>query len=97
VKEASRGEADGRVAASDAWVRLRDFAQALARGDTQAALAAARDACLAEPNRAEAHYAYGQAWLAAAKPARAEQGFRHRAQAQARLRRRLGQSWARAL
>ena len=55
--------------------KLRDFSEALRRGDTQAALEAARDACLAEPNRAEAHYAFGQAWMAAGKPARAEQAF----------------------
>jgi Tfp pilus assembly protein PilF len=54
---------------------LRDFSRALAQGKTRAALAAARDACRAEPNRAEAHYAYGQAWLAAGNPARAEQAF----------------------
>ncbi len=54
---------------------LRDFSDALRRGDSQAALAAARDACLAEPKRAEAHYAFGQAWVAAGKPARAEQCF----------------------
>ncbi len=60
---------------SGALERLRDFSAALRRGETQAALAAARDACLAEPNRAEAHYAFGQAWMAAGKPARAEQAF----------------------
>jgi tetratricopeptide (TPR) repeat protein len=54
---------------------LREFSEALRRGDVQAALAAARDACLAEPWRAEAHYAFGQAWMAAGKPARAEQCF----------------------
>jgi tetratricopeptide (TPR) repeat protein len=59
----------------DAAARLRDFSDALRRGDAQAALEAARDACLAEPNRAEAHYAFGQAWMAAGKPARAEQAF----------------------
>jgi Flp pilus assembly protein TadD len=55
--------------------RLRDFSAALRRGDTQGALEAARDACLAQPNRTEAHYAFGQAWMAAGKPARAEQSF----------------------
>ena len=59
----------------DASEKLRAFSDALRRGETQAALEAARDACLAEPNRAEAHYAYGQAWMAAGKPARAEQAF----------------------
>ena len=52
---------------ASATARLRDFSDALRRGDTQAALEAARDACLAEPNRAEAHYAFGQAWIAAGK------------------------------
>lgn len=61
--------------ARDAPARLRDFSAALRGGDTQSALEAARDACLAEPNRAEAHYAFGQAWMAAGKPARAEQAF----------------------
>ena len=51
------------------------FSEALRRGDVQAALEAARDACLAEPNRAEAHYAFGQAWMAKGKPERAEQAF----------------------
>ena len=60
---------------ADANDRLREFSAALQRGDAQAALVAARDACLAEPNRAEAHYAFGQAWMAAGKPARAEQAF----------------------
>jgi Tfp pilus assembly protein PilF len=67
--------ADGATTRADAPSKLRDFSLALERGDTQAALAAARDACLAEPNRAEAHYAFGQAWMAAGKPARAEQSF----------------------
>jgi tetratricopeptide (TPR) repeat protein len=58
-----------------ATARLRDFSAALRHGNAQAALAAARDACLAEPNMAEAHYAFGQAWIAAGQPARAEQAF----------------------
>jgi tetratricopeptide (TPR) repeat protein len=58
-----------------AMERLRDFSAALRHGNAQAALAAARDACLAEPNMAEAHYAFGQAWVAAGEPARAEQAF----------------------
>lgn len=58
-----------------ATARLRDFSAALRHGNAQAALAAARDACLAEPNMAEAHYAFGQAGIAAGQPARAEQAF----------------------
>lgn len=50
-------------------------AEALRRGDAPAALRSARDACLAEPRRAEAHYAFGQAWIASGKPERAEQCF----------------------
>ena len=42
---------DGGLIESGALARLREFSEALGRGDTQAALAAARDACLAEPNR----------------------------------------------
>ena len=67
--------AAGDAIQADALPKLRDFILALRRGDTQAALEAARDACLVEPNRAEAHYAYGQAWMAAGKPAQAEQSF----------------------
>ena len=40
-----------------------------------AALQAASDACHANPGRAEPHYAYGEAWLAAGEAARAEQAF----------------------
>ena len=61
--------------ATQSHSRLDDFSEALRRGDSHAALEAARDVCLAEPNRAEAHYAFGQAWVAAGKPARAEQAF----------------------
>jgi tetratricopeptide (TPR) repeat protein len=78
MTEADRGSA----ADKDADARLRAFSAALWRGDTRAALEAARDACLAEPNRAEAHYAYGQAWTAAGKPERAEQAFANAAKLQ---------------
>jgi Flp pilus assembly protein TadD len=66
---------DDVTPSKDALARLRDFSAALRRGDAQGALEAARDACLVEPNRAEAHYAFGQAWMAAGKPTRAEQAF----------------------
>ena len=76
MDEATRTPAAEDGAAAGALPRrLRDFSAALRRGDAQAALEAARDACLAEPGRAEAHYAFGQAWTAAGKPARAEQAF----------------------
>jgi len=61
--------ADADAIRPDGSEKLRAFSDALRRGDPQAALEAARDACLAEPNRAEAHYAYGQAWAAAGNPA----------------------------
>jgi Flp pilus assembly protein TadD len=67
--------ADADAIRPDGSEKLRAFSDALRRGDPQAALEAARDACLAEPNRAEAHYAYGQAWAAAGNPARAQQAF----------------------
>jgi tetratricopeptide (TPR) repeat protein len=67
--------ASGLAAESGALARMRAFSSALQRGDTQAALEAARDICLANPNSAEAHYAFGQAWMAASQPARAEQAF----------------------
>ena len=54
---------------------LQDFAGHLQRGDAQAALRAASEACFAAPQRREPHYAYGQAWLALSEPARAEQAF----------------------
>ncbi len=66
---------DADATTPDPSDKLRAFSDALRRGDTRAALEAARDACLADPNRAEAHYAYGQAWIADGKPARAEQAF----------------------
>jgi Tfp pilus assembly protein PilF len=76
LNETSQSSASSDAATlSGALERLRDFSAALRRGDAQAALEAARDACLAEPNRAEAHYAFGQAWMAVGKPARAEQAF----------------------
>jgi tetratricopeptide (TPR) repeat protein len=60
---------------ADPWSRLQDFSGALLRGETFAALEAARDPCPAAPNMAEAHYAYGQAWRARGKLERAEQAF----------------------
>ena len=48
---------------------------ALATGDAQTALHAASDACYKTPGDKRAHYAYGQAWLAAGEPARALQAF----------------------
>ena len=73
--DSARAELEDRATVADVSAKLRDFSEALRRGDAPAALAAARDACLADPKRAEAHYAFGQAWIAAGKPARAVQSF----------------------
>ena len=54
---------------------LETAISALARGDAAAALRAASEACHDQPDRSEAHYAYGQAWLAVGEPARAEPAF----------------------
>ena len=47
----------------------------LADGKPQLALRAASDACHGAPQLPQAHYVYGQAWLACNEPARAEQAF----------------------
>ena len=47
----------------------------LARGEARLALVAASEACHRAPHSPQAHYAYGQAWLALNEPARAEQAF----------------------
>jgi tetratricopeptide (TPR) repeat protein len=44
-------------------------------GDAQGAVKAASDACFQAPKMPEAHYAYGQAWLALNEPAKAEWAF----------------------
>jgi len=54
---------------------LQSFAAQLQAGDTEGALRAASEACHAAPAAPLPHYAYGQAWLAANQPARAEQAF----------------------
>lgn len=58
--------------------RVADLARAvahLAAGDFHAALYAASDACHADPDDAEAHYAYGQAWLGLNQAEKAEHAF----------------------
>jgi len=50
-------------------------ASLLADGKPQLALRAASDACHSAPQLPQAHYVYGQAWLAVNEPARAEQAF----------------------
>ena len=47
----------------------------LALGDTATALREASEACYRGPDRYETHYTYGQAWLTANKPRRAEEAF----------------------
>jgi Tfp pilus assembly protein PilF len=47
----------------------------LAKGEMQAALKTASDACHAAPKMPAAHYAYGEAWTALGQHAHAEQAF----------------------
>lgn len=47
----------------------------LSAGDARAALEHASEACHSAPRLPQAHYVYGQAWLASNEPARAEQAF----------------------
>jgi len=47
----------------------------LALGNAELALRAASDACYRGPQLPQAHYVYGQAWLARNEPARAEEAF----------------------
>ena len=54
---------------------LKTAVEQLARGEMQAALVAASEACHSAPDDPRAHYVYGQAWLAMNQPARAEQAF----------------------
>jgi tetratricopeptide (TPR) repeat protein len=54
---------------------LNSAVSLLALGDAKAALREASEACYRAPNRFETHYTYGQAWLAANEPRRAEEAF----------------------
>ena len=47
----------------------------LALGDVAAAVREASEACYRAPDRFETHYTYGQAWLAANEPRRAEEAL----------------------
>ena len=60
---------------ASAMAHLGRFTGLLAQGDHRAALQAASDACHAALDLPEAHYAYGQAWLALDQPGRAEPAF----------------------
>jgi tetratricopeptide (TPR) repeat protein len=64
-------------------------ASLLAEGKAQLALRAASDACHHAPQVPQAHYVYGQAWLAVNDPARAEQAFA----AAIKLAPRFGDAW----
>ena len=61
----------------------------LTLGDTAQALREASEACYRAPQRAETHYVYGQAWLAANQPRHAEEAFA----AALRLQPRLAEAW----
>lgn len=54
---------------------LKAAAASLAAGDARAALQPASDACRSAPRLPQAHYLYGQTWLALNEPVRAEQAF----------------------
>jgi tetratricopeptide (TPR) repeat protein len=54
---------------------LQRYVALAAAGQREAALRAASDACHADPADPRAHYAYGEAWLALARPEQAGQAF----------------------
>jgi Flp pilus assembly protein TadD len=54
---------------------LKSAVEQLARGELDAALVAASNACHSAPDDPRAHYVYGQAWLALNQPKSAEQAF----------------------
>jgi Tfp pilus assembly protein PilF len=54
---------------------VKQAVEFLSRGDARSALHAASEACHEAPLLAEAHYVYGQAWLALGDPAHADQAF----------------------
>jgi Tfp pilus assembly protein PilF len=60
---------------ADSSFDLTGFGAAMQRGDHRTALRLASEACYAAPHLAQAHYAYGEAWLALGESARAEQAF----------------------
>ena len=60
---------------TDESTPLKQAIALLQRGEAEAAMRAASDACHAAPDRREPHYAYGQAWLALNQPARAAEAF----------------------
>ena len=94
-KRANCAMPDAEAIRPDAAEKNCAFSDALRRG-TRAALEAARDACLADPNEAGQCYAYGQAWMADGKPARAEQAFAVAIKLRQNFSNRLGQLASRA-
>ena len=75
MKAAQISPAQGGAATGDAAVYLHKAASSLANGDAKAALFAASEACHRGPHLAQAHYVYGQAWLALNEPGKAERAF----------------------
>ncbi len=63
------------MSTEDATQSLLAFTTQWSAGDMRAALHSARDACRTAPERAEPHYAHGQATLALGDPAAAERAF----------------------
>jgi Tfp pilus assembly protein PilF len=72
---ASAGSPDVAQTPDDPLPFLKASIAHLGRGEVRPALHAASEACRRAPRLPQAHYAYGQAWLAANEPARAEQAF----------------------
>ena len=63
------------AAPDDPLFSLRIAIARLGEGQSRAALEAASEACHHAPGLLQAHYAYGEAWLALNQPVRAEQAF----------------------
>jgi Flp pilus assembly protein TadD/hemolysin-activating ACP:hemolysin acyltransferase len=59
----------------DSTAHLQRASSQLAAGNISAALVAASQACHRGPNQPQAHYLYGQAWLALNEDAKAERAF----------------------
>ncbi len=77
IETPGRARAAGDEAINAAHRYLVASIKLLNEGDHRGALLAASEACHAAPGLAEAHYAYGQAWLTAESPANAAQAFGH--------------------
>jgi len=75
VNAASASSAHGGAVGSDPTAYLHNAASLLAAGNAKAALVAASEACHRAPGLPQAHYLYGQAWLAQNDHAKAERAF----------------------